>query len=132
MYRDSGLWFAIYNGPVNVGASPVFGQGSVMHVHEPAAVEDPARQYPVIRRDDDAIRTALNDRPLDTFDAEIGIYRHIQGTGALYDLIVSSRRGPDETGDPEFRCQRFQGAQGGGTHPEQHNGIHVSPYQRRI
>ena len=92
MYRDSGLWLAIYNGPVNVGAPPVFWKGSVMHVHEPAAAKDPAWQDPVIRRDDDAIRAALDDRPLDTFDTEIGKYWHIQGAGALNDFIVSRRR----------------------------------------
>jgi hypothetical protein len=63
-----------------------------MYVHEPAAAEDPAWQYPVIRRDDDALRVSLDEHSLDTFDAEIGVHRYIQGAGALDDLIVISRR----------------------------------------
>src|SRR4029077_376484 len=90
---------------------------------------NPAWQYPVIRRDDDAIRAALDDHPLDTFDAEIGMYWYIQGTGTFDDLIVSPRTRPDEAGDPESCRQRFQGAQGGGTHTEQQNAIHDSPYR---
>jgi hypothetical protein len=134
VYRDSRLWLAVYDGPVYVCAPPVFRKGSVMHVHESAAAKDAARQYTVIRRDDDAIGIALVNRPLDTFNAEIGKHRHIQGAGARDDVIVAcSRRAgvAQEAGDSEFRRQRLQRAQGGRTDPEQQNGIHESPKQRR-
>jgi hypothetical protein len=118
VYRDRRLGFVIYDSPVNICASPIFWKWGIVYIHEQAAAQNPTGQDPIIGRDDGAIRSALDNRPLDTFKAEIGKYWHFEGAGAFDDFIGRRLGVPDETGDPESYCQRFQGAHGGGTHPD--------------
>jgi hypothetical protein len=130
VYRDRGLGFAVYNSPVNICAPPIFWEWGVMYVHESAAFQNPTRQDPVKGGDDGAIRSALDNRLFDTFEAKIRKYWHHEAAGALDDFIASFGRAgvSDETSDPEFCCQRFQGAEGGGTHSDKQNCIHkLSP-----